>query len=134
MKLLGLNFKEIHAVRGETGKLKRINNNLVVKNMELIDLPVSESGKALTLTFQYTADYEADPKGSVGNITLLGEAIVDDSKKTLTSVKKKWDKEKVLSDEFKPILQNLSNASLIEAVSLSKKVLLITPIPLPRIA
>jgi|GEM_PF-1651266 len=137
MKLLGITLREINLRREDLEgdlKIKNVNNNINIVNIKLKDVPIGESGKALIFTFEYVTDYELDSGGSFGRIKIVGDVAFTDKKKVLDDIIKSWKKnKKIEEDVLFPVLQVSLNTVNVEAIYLSKKVMLPSPIRLPQI-
>ncbi len=138
MGVLDINLREIHLKREEIKgnvKIKKIGNNINIINIREEEIPAIKS-KALILTFEYKSTYEMEsPKDGVfGTMHFVGEVVYSDKKKILDSLLKTWKKEHKLDEKvLLVILQAAFNLVNTEAICLSKKVLLPTPIRLPQI-
>ena len=137
MNFVGINLREINLKREVVEgsfKIKNVQNNISVIDVKLKDIPVSE-GKALIFTFEYTTNYELDPKGSFGSIRFLGDVVFTDNKKKVDSIMKSWKKDKKIDeDSLFAVLQAALNLVNVEAIYLSRKVMLPSPIKLPQIS
>jgi len=139
MNLLGVNLREISLKRenmeGEI-KIKNVKNNINVVDINLKNVPVSETGKAIIFSFEYSTDYElAEPKDTLfGSIRFVGDVAYSDTKKKMDDVIKSWKKNKKIDEKtLLPVLQAALNTVNVEAIYLSNKVMLPSPVRLPQI-
>ncbi len=140
MAVIAVNLREINLKREDIDaevKIKNVTNNINLTNLKQVDFPLSDTGKALVFSFEYKSDYEmSEPKeGVLGTIYMAGDVLFTEKKKLLESALKSWkDKQKVDDEVLLPVLQAAFNTVNIEAIYLSRKVLLPSPIQLPQIA
>jgi len=140
MAVVAVNLREINLRREDIDaevKIKNVTNNINLTNLKQVDFPLSDTGKALVFSFEYKSDYEmSEPKeGVLGTIYMSGDVLFTEKKKVLDSALKSWkDKQKVDDEVLLPVLQAAFNTVNIEAIYLSRKVLLPSPIQLPQIA
>lgn len=140
MAVVAVNLREINLRREDIDaevKIKNVTNNINLTNLKQVDFPLSDAGKALVFSFEYKSDYEmSEPKeGVLGTIYMSGDVLFTEKKKVLDSALKSWkDKQKVDDEVLLPVLQAAFNTVNIEAIYLSRKVLLPSPIQLPQIA
>ena len=140
MPVIGVHLREITLKRedleGEL-RIKTIKNNVNIIELKERPFPASESGKALIFVFEFTSNYELDePKNkSLGLIRFVGDIVFTDKKKVIDSVLKSWEKDKKIDEKvLMEIIQAAINNVNVEAIYLSRKVMLPSPVPLPQIS
>jgi hypothetical protein len=139
MTILGVNLREISLKREDiTGKIKikNVKNNINIIDVKKVDLPQSSSGKALIFSFEFVSDYEiSEPKkGSFGKIRFVGDVVFSEDAKKINAIHKQWKKNKKIDDDILfPILQVAMDMINVEAIYLSRKVMLPSPVKLPQI-
>ncbi len=133
MNILNVSFREIHLKREDilNAKITKVINNINIADLK--EGPTINNEKTLTLTFDYTSKYEAVESKDFGSIKMTGDVIFTDKKKVLSSLLKLWKEHKLEQKKILPVLQVALNNVNAEAICLSKKVLLPTPIQLPTI-
>jgi hypothetical protein len=132
MGVIGVDFNKIMVER--TGNLQgeiKINNNVSVKDIDKIQVPIKKSNQeGLRFGFEFISLY--DP--NVGKVTITGNVIGVEDKKTAEKVIKEWKKEKKTDSE---VMTNVMNKILekchIESLILSREVKLPPSIPLPKV-
>jgi len=140
MAVIGVHLREISLKRedleGEL-KIKNIKNNVDVLSVKERDFPAGESGKALIFGFLFSSDYELEePKDkSFGSIRFVGDVAFTDKKKVIDSVMSSWNKNKKIEESvLMEVIQAAINEVNVEAIYLSRKVMLPSPIPLPQVS
>ncbi len=132
MGVIGIDFNKIQVER--TGNLKgeiKINNNVSVKSIDKIDVPMKKSDQeGLSFGFEFTSTYE--PK--VGKVTINGSVIAVEDKKIAEQAVKDWKKDKKTeSDIMTKVMNSILEKCHIESLILSREVKLPPPIPLPKV-
>ena len=139
MKFLGISLRDIHLKREDmTGELmiKNIKNNINIVDVKIRDLSPDSADKAIIFSFEYKTDYDlSKPKdASLGSIYFLGDVVFTDGKKEMDAVVKAWKKNKKIDEKIIiPVLQAALNHVNVEAIYLSRKVMLPSPVKLPQI-
>jgi len=139
MAIIGVNLREISLKRENiTGNIniKNVKNNINVVEVKSVDVPIGQDGKALVFTFEFESDYEmSKPKeGLFGKLFFVGDVLFTESKSVMDAALKSWKKNKKVDDEvLLPVLQAALDNVTVEAIYLSKKVMLPSPVQLPRI-
>ncbi|MFA5405765.1 MAG: hypothetical protein WC307_00180 [Candidatus Nanoarchaeia archaeon] len=139
MAIIGVSLREINLKREDiigSINIKNVKNNINIVDIKTIDTPLGESGKALVFTFEFNCDYEmSKPKeGLFGKIFFVGDVIFTEKKAVLDSAVKSWKKNKKVDDDvLLPVLQAALNNVTVEAIYLSRKVMLPSPVQLPKI-
>ncbi|MEW5897102.1 MAG: hypothetical protein AB1668_05390 [Nanoarchaeota archaeon] len=131
MTIVKINLHKINAERSlksKGGQIK-INNNVSINDVE--DLPFNVEGKkGLKFTFDFNCNYEPD----LGRIEVAGQVLYVDEEKTVSEIKKSWEKNKRIPME---VMEEIVNAALhkgnIEAIKISEDVSLPSPLPLPKV-
>jgi len=133
MDILSVSFREINLKREDiqNATITKITNNINIADLK--EGPVINNEKTLSLTFEYTSKYETKAKGNLGHIKIIGDVLFTDKKKVLSSLLKSWKEKKLEQKSLILPLQAALNSVNIEAICLSKKVLLPSPINLPTI-
>jgi len=138
MGIMGINLKKINLERNTLAGeviVKSIKNNINLRDIKETKLPFGDL-KGLIFTFDFTSEYLIDkPKdGSLGTLALSCDVVFDEDVKLLKKILADWNKKKKIDEEVMyPILQTAFDFLQIEAISLSRKVLLPSPIQLPKI-
>jgi hypothetical protein len=132
MGVIGVDFNKIQVER--TGNLKgeiKINNNVSVKTVDKIDIPVKKQGQeGLSFGFEFTSTYEPN----VGKVTINGNIIAVEEKKAAEQAVKDWKKDKKTdSDIMATVMNSILEKCHIESLILSREVKLPPPIPLPKV-
>lgn len=139
MAIIGSNLKEIEAKRFEVkGDVKGgpVQNNVNITNIEERDLNIENLKKGIAFEFEFKSDYTLEkPSGKkLGYLKLVGEILFVDKEKEMDKILKEWKKTKKVDNS---VMQQILNVALdnsqIEAISISRKVMLPSPIPLPRL-
>ncbi|MFT4303090.1 MAG: hypothetical protein ACMXYG_00860 [Candidatus Woesearchaeota archaeon] len=132
MTIVGFNFIKISAEKlaPVTGKVN-INNNIMLSDVKEIDVNLgSKDNKGLRVEFNYICDYE--PK--IGKISLNGEVLIVEDQAKINDSLAQWKKNKTLDKELThQVMTHILNKSTIQALIMSKDILLPAPIPLPKI-
>ncbi|MDA1197255.1 MAG: hypothetical protein O2779_04810 [Nanoarchaeota archaeon] len=133
MTVIGFNFTKIEVVKNEgvTGKIN-IKNNVSVK--DVVEQPLDLGGgkqKAIKFMFEFVSNYET----GLGHISLTGDIVYIGDDKETKEIIAEWKKaKKVTKEVMEKILNTILNKCNIEALILSQKVNLPSPIPLPQVS
>ncbi len=139
MPIIGSNLKEIHLERiHELGslKLKTIKNNMNIQDVYERKMDVMNIKNALVFDFEFTSDYiSEDGESKAGSILFRGEVLYSDTEKEIKQILESWKKKKDVKQSIMlPVLQAAFDIAQIDAIYLSRKVLLPSPIELPRVS
>jgi len=139
MPIIGSHFNEISLRRRkfeEEVKLSRVDLNVTITDVREKEFKLGSEEKSVAIfSYEFRADYQLEKPSNqkLGEIKIEGEIVYLDAKEKIKEIVEKWKKEKkVIEDILKPILQLAIEESQIEAIYLSRKVLLPPPIALPR--
>ncbi len=132
VSVVGFEYVEFNAKRNALVKGNiQIKNGISITSLENSNMSfVNEMSKVLKVGFKYTVDYTENIAkiGMSGYIYLLLE------KKDANEVLRYWSKNKKLSEDLVALVMNqVMQKSTIEAISLSQKLNLPSPIPLPQV-
>ena len=133
MTVIGFNFTKIDVEKkeGVTGKIN-IKNNVSIKDVveQPLDLGTGKQ-KAIKFVFEFVSNYQT----GLGHISLLGDIVYIADDKETKSILGEWKKSKKVEKEvMSKILNTILNKCNIEALILSQKVNLPSPIPLPQVS
>ncbi len=139
MPIIGSHFNKICLRRERLEaeiKLSRVNLNVTITDVRKKEFVLGKEKKSVAIfAYEFRADYILEkPKGKkLGEIVIEGEIVYLDEEEKIKGIVQKWKEERKIEEEvFKPILQLAIEESQIEAIYLSKKVLLPPPVALPR--
>jgi hypothetical protein len=137
MQILRTQFKEIFAKRNDFDKpvkLDKFKNNIGITSVrELQEL--KDGNKIIAFEFTFNTNYSLkEPKGkNLGEIKVVGDIIIIDTKEVVDNILKEWNENKKISGELVRTILNIAfEDAQIEALSHAKKVGLPLPVPLLR--
>ncbi|MDD5417571.1 MAG: hypothetical protein PHW96_01620 [Candidatus Nanoarchaeia archaeon] len=139
MQIIGTNFTEVSAkknkLEGKEIQLGPVQNNVKIEDVFMRPLNVGSIDEAMVFNYLFTSKYTLEkPKDeNLGEINILGEIVIIDDKKKMKDTLAAWKKDKKLDEAIMADLLSvaLGNAQ-IEAISMSRKIMLPSPIPLPQ--
>lgn len=137
MPIIGVNLREIHLEREESDvpvNIKRIKNDVSIKGIKERDIGLGQGKKALIFDFQFTSDYLLEKDNRFGQIKLSGEVISAEENSVIKKTLDEWKKKKKIDEKvFLPVIQAAFDLCEVEAICLSRKITLPSPIELPKI-
>lgn len=139
MPVVSVQLKGININRGDFSDktiIKNINNNVVVTDIREEKFNIGEVKKALIFTFSFKSDYKLENQKdkNFGTLELIGDVVYINDEKTVKTILLQWKKSKKIKDSILvEVLQSAFEMAKVDAIYLSKKVLLPSPIELPNI-
>ncbi len=139
MPVINVQLKGININREDfIGKmqLKNIHNNVLVKDVREQKVNMGNIKKALVFTFNFKSEYLLDkPKDKkFGTLELIGDVVYVTEEKLMNSIIKQWKKDKKIKESvLVEVLQAAFDMAKVEAIYLSRKVMLPSPIELPKV-
>lgn len=139
MQVIGTNFSEVSVKRNKFDKdvrLGKVGNNITIDSVETTPVVLDSIGEALVFNYTYSSAYQLEePKEKLlGEIVIKGDVVVVEDKKKAKNIIALWEKDKKLEPDVMHLVMNvaLGNAQ-IEAIAVSRKVMLPSPLPLPSL-
>lgn len=138
MPVISVQLKGINAnredIKGEV-KIKNIQNNIVITDVRDDKIDIGTPQKTLVFTWSFKSDYITEEKEKkFGTLEIKGDAIYVNEEKELLNISKAWKKNKKLPENVLiEVLQSAFEMAEVEAIYFSRKVMLPSPIELPRI-
>ncbi len=139
MPVINIQLKGIDVNRDdfkETTRLKNINNNVLVKDIREQKINIGGPRNSLVFTFVFKSDYflEKPKNKKFGTLEIIGDVFYIDDEKEMKSIMQEWKKKKKIKEPVLiQVLQSAFDVAKIEAIYMSRKVLLPSPIELPKV-
>lgn len=128
--IIGHKINKINVEVGEPKGRLEIKSGVNLKDVAKKEFFVAgEKKDGLNFEFNFTSDY-----GEAGKIDLDGAIFFTEDKKIMDKIEKQWKKDKKIDDELIiPVLNRAMSIGYIEAIILSDRVRLPSPLRMPRI-
>jgi hypothetical protein len=141
MPIVGSNLTEFKLTRNEFPPEKKIKLGKVKSDVKVIDIKQQDVmipgiQKSLVFSFEFSVDYglEEPKKSKLGEIVVRGNILFVVEVEKQNKIVREWKKSKKIDGEIlKEVISAALEISQIEALYFARKVMLPSPIPLPRV-
>lgn len=139
MPIIGSHLKEIEAKRYEVkGEIRGgpVQNNVNILNISGRELDIGGIKKSIVFEYEFRSDFNLEkPAGKkLGYLKIVGEILYIGEDKEMSKILRQWKKSKKVDTKvMQQILRTALDTAQIEAINISRKIMLPSPIPLPRL-